>query len=80
MTREQLTNGLRQCLSSNSQFAEYCLPLLHEKLDSDLVSAKIEALRALVINSYYNQITWKLNNNHRSDVRNAVARFFCHPN
>lgn len=48
VTKEQLCDGLRQCLASNAQFAEYCLPLLQEKLESDLVPAKIEALKTLV--------------------------------
>ncbi|XP_057379811.1 MMS19 nucleotide excision repair protein homolog [Daphnia carinata] len=47
VTKDQLCEGLRQCLASSAHFAEYCMPLLQEKLESDLVSAKIEALKTL---------------------------------
>ncbi|EFX86854.1 hypothetical protein DAPPUDRAFT_221700 [Daphnia pulex] len=47
VTKEQLCDGLRQCLAGSPHFAEYCLPLLQEKLESDLVSAKVEALKTL---------------------------------
>ena len=44
--------GLRKCLSSTNKFAEYCLPLLQEKLDSDLTSAKMDALHTMVVIKY----------------------------
>ncbi|KAK4011886.1 hypothetical protein OUZ56_020995 [Daphnia magna] len=47
VTKDQLCEGLRQCLASSAHFAEYCMPLLQEKLESDLVSAKVEALKTL---------------------------------
>lgn len=47
VTCEQLSDALRRCLAASTRYAEYCLPLLQEKLDSDLTSAKVEALRAL---------------------------------
>ena len=47
ITKEQLSDGLARCLTASTRFADYCLPLLQEKLDSDLASAKVEALRAL---------------------------------
>lgn len=48
MTKEQLQIGLRLCLASSAHFAEFCLPLLEEKLESDLIAAKVESLKALV--------------------------------
>eukprot|EP00794_Sanderia_malayensis_P008085 gene8085-8950_t len=47
VTREQLVNGLRDCLSSTPVFAEFLLPLLMEKLSSNIVDAKIDSLLTL---------------------------------
>lgn len=46
--KEDLVQGLRRCLAGTPQFAEHCLPLLMEKLTSDLKGAKIDALETLV--------------------------------
>ncbi|XP_061408357.1 MMS19 nucleotide excision repair protein homolog [Lethenteron reissneri] len=48
ITAEQLVLGLRAVLSSTPKFAEFCLPLLLEKLDSDINSAKVDALETLI--------------------------------
>ncbi|KAK7081018.1 mms19 nucleotide excision repair [Halocaridina rubra] len=48
ISAEDLVLGLRQALSSTPAFAPYCIPLLQEKLDSDLSSAKLDALHTLV--------------------------------
>ncbi|XP_063875332.1 MMS19 nucleotide excision repair protein homolog isoform X1 [Scylla paramamosain] len=45
---EDLVLGLRRVLASTPLFAPYCLPLLQEKLDSDLTSAKLDSLHTLV--------------------------------
>ncbi|KAL3863332.1 hypothetical protein ACJMK2_005093, partial [Sinanodonta woodiana] len=45
--KEDLILGLRGCLSASPKFAEFCLPLLVEKLTSDIVSAKIDSLQTL---------------------------------
>ncbi|XP_052249860.1 MMS19 nucleotide excision repair protein homolog isoform X2 [Dreissena polymorpha] len=45
--KEDLILGLRACLAASPLFAEYCLPLLMEKLTSELKSAKIDALETL---------------------------------
>lgn len=40
-------------MASGTHFADYCLPLLFDKLESDLVAAKVEALKTLVIAKYF---------------------------
>ncbi|XP_015722476.1 MMS19 nucleotide excision repair protein homolog isoform X2 [Coturnix japonica] len=45
--REDLILSLRAVLASTPQFAEFLLPLLIEKLDSDLQSAKLDSLQTL---------------------------------
>ncbi|CAL4187032.1 unnamed protein product, partial [Meganyctiphanes norvegica] len=48
ISADDLIFGLRQCLSSSPFFAPYCIPLLQEKLDSDLTSAKLDSLHTIV--------------------------------
>ncbi|KAK3876843.1 hypothetical protein Pcinc_018392 [Petrolisthes cinctipes] len=48
ISQEDLVLGLRRALASTPLFAPYCLPLLQEKLDSDINSAKLDALHTLV--------------------------------
>ncbi|XP_030308861.1 MMS19 nucleotide excision repair protein homolog [Calypte anna] len=45
--REDLIMSLRAVLASTAQFAEFLLPLLIEKMDSDLQSAKLDSLQTL---------------------------------
>ncbi|XP_009870584.1 PREDICTED: MMS19 nucleotide excision repair protein homolog, partial [Apaloderma vittatum] len=45
--REDLILSLRSVLASTPQFAEFLLPLLIEKMDSDLQSAKLDSLQTL---------------------------------
>ncbi|NWY64296.1 MMS19 protein, partial [Erithacus rubecula] len=45
--REDLILSLRAVLASTCQFAEFLLPLLIEKLDSELQSAKLDSLQTL---------------------------------
>nr|XP_054493028.1 MMS19 nucleotide excision repair protein homolog isoform X3 [Agelaius phoeniceus] len=45
--REDLILSLRAVLASTTQFAEFLLPLLIEKLDSELQSAKLDSLQTL---------------------------------
>ncbi|NWI91524.1 MMS19 protein, partial [Pitta sordida] len=45
--REDLILSLRGVLASTPQFAEFLLPLLIEKLDSELQSAKLDSLQTL---------------------------------
>ncbi|XP_073408958.1 MMS19 nucleotide excision repair protein homolog isoform X1 [Dendrobates tinctorius] len=47
ITREDLTLGLRAVLSATPRFAEFLIPLLIEKMDSDVQSAKVDALQTL---------------------------------
>ncbi|KAM6390991.1 MMS19 nucleotide excision repair protein homolog isoform 2-T2 [Pluvialis apricaria] len=45
--KEDLILSLRAVLASTPQFAEFLLPLLIEKMDSDLQSAKLDSLQTL---------------------------------
>ncbi|KAI8485593.1 mms19 nucleotide excision repair [Branchiostoma belcheri] len=47
VTRDDLVLGLRQVLAATHQFAQYCLPMLLEKLSSDVTSAKLDSLHTL---------------------------------
>ena len=47
VTREELVSGLRACIASTRKFAEYALPLLFEKLSSDILEAKVDSLLTL---------------------------------
>ena len=43
ITKEELVMQLRNCLASTHVFAPFCMPLLLEKITSDVVDAKIDA-------------------------------------
>ncbi|XP_015769269.1 PREDICTED: MMS19 nucleotide excision repair protein homolog [Acropora digitifera] len=45
--KEDLVARLRNCLAATNQFAPFCLPLLMEKLSSDIIDAKIDSLLTL---------------------------------
>ncbi|ESO87854.1 hypothetical protein LOTGIDRAFT_234861 [Lottia gigantea] len=47
ITKQDLVLSLRSCLSATPLFSEYCLPLLLEKLTSDITSAQIDSLQTL---------------------------------
>ncbi|MEE6486177.1 hypothetical protein FKM82_014533 [Ascaphus truei] len=47
ITRDDLILGLRAVLASTPRFAEFLLPLLIEKMDSDVQSAKLDSLQTL---------------------------------
>lgn len=47
ITQEELVLSLRAVLTATTQFAEFFLPLLIEKLDSDMQSAKLDSLQTL---------------------------------
>ncbi|XP_037837905.1 MMS19 nucleotide excision repair protein homolog isoform X2 [Kryptolebias marmoratus] len=47
ITKEELILGLRAVLTGTPKFAEFLLPLLIEKLDSDVQSAKLDSLQTL---------------------------------
>uniref|UniRef100_A0AAQ6INR1 MMS19 nucleotide excision repair protein n=1 Tax=Anabas testudineus TaxID=64144 RepID=A0AAQ6INR1_ANATE len=47
ITKEQLIQALRAVLAGTPKFAEFLLPLLIEKLDSDVQSAKLDSLQTL---------------------------------
>nr|QZX63208.1 DNA repair/transcription protein MET18/MMS19 [Halisarca dujardinii] len=49
VTREELILGLRSVLASTPRFAEFCIPLLLEKLSSDITSAKLDSLQTLAM-------------------------------
>lgn len=48
ITREELAEGLLKCLTATSGFGKFCVPLAVEKLGSDLVQAKSDALDVLI--------------------------------
>nr|CAB3263882.1 MMS19 nucleotide excision repair protein homolog [Phallusia mammillata] len=47
ITNKDLVLGLRAVLSSTRVFAKFCIPLMLEKLDSDVQGAKIDSLQTL---------------------------------
>jgi DNA repair/transcription protein MET18/MMS19 len=48
ITKSDLVLSLRQCLSASSKFGMFCLPLLLEKISSNVNSAKLDSLETLV--------------------------------
>ncbi|XP_043268206.1 MMS19 nucleotide excision repair protein [Venturia canescens] len=48
ITREDLADALAPCLYAIPEFAEFCLPHVMEKLDSDRKVAKIDSLNLLI--------------------------------
>ncbi|KAJ8264496.1 hypothetical protein GJAV_G00149820 [Gymnothorax javanicus] len=48
ITKEDLILSLRSVLTGSPRFAEYLLPLIIEKVDSDVQSAKLDSLQTLV--------------------------------
>ncbi|CAM4866542.1 unnamed protein product [Rotaria socialis] len=54
ITHEQLVLSLRNVLTSTGKFAQYCIPMLLEKLDSDIPSARVAAMDLFIhcINEY----------------------------
>lgn len=48
VTNSQLVKGLRKVLTSSQIFAPYLFPLIIEKIDSDVLSAKVDALETLL--------------------------------
>ncbi|XP_074095727.1 MMS19 nucleotide excision repair protein [Cotesia typhae] len=48
ITREDLAHGLENCLIQVPEFGEFVLPLVLEKLDSNLKTARLDALNLLI--------------------------------
>ncbi|CAF1074796.1 unnamed protein product, partial [Didymodactylos carnosus] len=48
VTQEQLILSLRTVLTSTNKFAQYCIPMLIEKLDADIQSARIAAMNVFI--------------------------------
>ncbi|CAG5075487.1 Similar to mms19: MMS19 nucleotide excision repair protein homolog (Xenopus laevis) [Cotesia congregata] len=48
ITREDLAHGLENCLIQVPEFGEFVLPLILEKLDSNLKTARLDALNLLI--------------------------------
>jgi len=57
ITRQQLADELRATLTSTHRFSQYCLPLLIEKISSDLQAAKQDSLQTLVSSCPYCLLT-----------------------
>ncbi|XP_048237432.1 MMS19 nucleotide excision repair protein homolog [Haliotis rufescens] len=49
ITRGDLISALRGCMTASPKFGQYCLPLLIEKISSDIQSAKIDSLETLAV-------------------------------
>ncbi|XP_067657510.1 MMS19 nucleotide excision repair protein homolog [Haliotis asinina] len=49
ITRAELITALRGCLTASPKFGQYCLPLLIEKISSDIQSAKIDSFETLAV-------------------------------
>ncbi|XP_065833748.1 MMS19 nucleotide excision repair protein homolog isoform X2 [Oscarella lobularis] len=47
ITKDGLVLGLRRCLAATGKFAKFCVPLLIEKLTSNVKSAKVDSLLTL---------------------------------
>eukprot|EP00128_Syssomonas_multiformis_P000961 Colp12_sorted_trinity150504_noHs@23164 len=47
ITREELVDGLRTCLTATPAFAEFLIPLLLEKISSTIKDTKLEAMRTM---------------------------------
>ncbi|CAF0729307.1 unnamed protein product [Adineta ricciae] len=48
ITHEQLALALRNVLTSSGKFAQYCIPMLIEKLESDIPSARLAAMDVFI--------------------------------
>jgi len=48
ITRDDLAEHLRVALSSTPHFLQFCIPLLMEKIGSELISSQMEGLKTLV--------------------------------
>lgn len=48
VTHEQLVLSLRNVLTSTGKFAQYCIPMLIEKLESDIPSARLSAMDVFI--------------------------------
>ncbi|XP_062506699.1 MMS19 nucleotide excision repair protein homolog [Corticium candelabrum] len=48
ITRDDLVSSLRQCLSASNKLSKFCLPLLLEKMASNVRTAKLDSLETLV--------------------------------
>ncbi|XP_041476664.1 MMS19 nucleotide excision repair protein homolog [Lytechinus variegatus] len=47
ISREKLAQSLKTCLSSTPKFAQFCLPMIMEKLSSDLQTARLDSYQLL---------------------------------
>lgn len=47
ITREDLASGLSSCLTSTPKLSAECLPMILEKLDSSLKTAKLDSYKLL---------------------------------
>ncbi|KAG0413848.1 hypothetical protein HPB47_008990, partial [Ixodes persulcatus] len=48
ISREELADSLLNCLTASPGFGKHCVPLAAEKLESDLLTAKLDSLKLLV--------------------------------
>ncbi|KAG1659356.1 MMS19 nucleotide excision repair [Nymphon striatum] len=69
VTRNGLEIGLRKCLTASPKFAEFCIPLLQEKLESDILTAKLDSLTCLKQTTVVSQIGQMVHNNKKAWLR-----------
>ena len=48
VSKQELVAGLQHCMGATAAFADFCVPLLLEKMTSTLGSSKIDAFKTLV--------------------------------
>nr|XP_018666798.1 MMS19 nucleotide excision repair protein homolog isoform X2 [Ciona intestinalis]XP_026689740.1 MMS19 nucleotide excision repair protein homolog isoform X2 [Ciona intestinalis] len=74
ITNLDLVSSLRGVLASTKQFAQYCIPLMLEKLESDVESAKIDSLETLTacLGCYGKQELEKYLSSLWSDVKREI--------
>ncbi|XP_066900751.1 MMS19 nucleotide excision repair protein homolog isoform X2 [Halyomorpha halys] len=51
ISREDLAQGLEACLVANPAFAEYCIPVICDKMESSLKVAQMDSLRLIISGS-----------------------------
>ena len=79
VTKEQLSVALLNAMTASPLFAPFCLPLLLEKLSSDVTSAKMDSLQMLL--RCFNAFHWKDIDKHFAELWNCIKNdvFAQHP-
>ncbi|XP_078482680.1 MMS19 nucleotide excision repair protein homolog isoform X2 [Ciona intestinalis] len=89
ITNLDLVSSLRSVLASTKQFAQYCIPLMLEKLESDVESAKIDSLETLTaclgcygkqeleryLSSLWSDVKREVNQSSSEEIENGCLTF-----